>query len=232
MLQEGKTANAETIEAGAAANSGAASSLKTIISTILTGECPSSPSLAGQARRAIGGLLRTGSSTGRCNGRAMATESYLMTLHTELDAHSLDAEAVEREDRQIEVTSERLERAIEYLDGVYVYTFPGLLLVWCKFRTNPPAGFHRNVHFRTMQKIDTERILLKIGKIGRFGRFRIRAQQRAINMPEDPWTLRVCRSATLTPDAIEGRFHMVLAAAGHGRGTGRRAGPEWLNSHT
>lgn len=202
LLQDGKSTNAEIIDAGAAANSGAASNLKTIINAILTGECPSSPSLAAQAGRAIGGLLRTNPTL------AASTQTYLTNLRAELDAHSQDTEAVQREDRQIEAATETLERAIENLDGVYVYTFP--------------------TYFRTVQKIDPERILLKVGKTDRFSSLRIREQQRATNMPEDPWTLRVYRSHELTPDELEHRFHMMLDAAGHGRADGRRAGREWF----
>lgn len=204
LLQEGKTGNAEIIEAGGAANSGAASNLKTIINAILAGECPASPSLAGQAGRAIGGLLRTNSNL------SAETQRYLTALRSVLDAHSQDAEAVEREDSQIKVASENLERAIEDedLDGVYVYTFP--------------------TYFRTVQKIDPERILLKIGKTDRFSSVRIREQQRATNMPEDPWTLRVYRSPSMKPDELEARFHMILEAAGHGRAAGRRSGREWF----
>jgi len=202
LLQEGKTSNTELIEAGAAANPGAASNSKAIINAILTGECPSSPAKAAQSGRAIGGLLRTNP------GLSAATQGYLTTLRAELDEHSHDAEAVEREDRQLDVASENLERAIEDLDGVYVYTFP--------------------TYFRAVQKTDPERFLYKIGKTDRFSSVRIREQQRATNMPEDPWTLRVYRSTTLTPDELEARFHEILDAAGHGRATGRRSGREWF----
>lgn len=204
LLQEGRVSNTEIIEAGAAANSGAASHLKTVINTILTGECPVSPSLAVQAGQAIGGLLRANPDM------SAETQRYLNVLRSELDARSQDAEVVKREDRRIEVASENLERAIENeaLDGVYVYTFP--------------------TYFRTVQKIDPERILLKIGKTDRFSSVRIREQQRATNMPEDPWTLRIYRSASMKPDELEARFHMILDAAGHGRASGRRSGKEWF----
>jgi len=202
LLQEGKTGNAEIIEAGGAANSGAASNLKTIINAILTGECPTSPSLAGQAGRAIGGLLRTNSDL------STETQRYLTALRADLDAHSQDAEAVERENHQIAVASENLEREIGDLDGVYVYTFPT----------------YRNA----VQKVDPERILLKIGKTNRFSSLRIGEQQRATNMPEDPMTLRVYRSPSMTPDEIEDRFHTILEAAGHGRAPGRWSGKEWF----
>ncbi len=202
LLQEGKVTNAEIVAGGAAANSGAASNVKTIVNTILSGECPTSPSIAAQVGRAIGGLLKTHPDL------TAATYDYLTALRSELDAFSQDTEAVEREDRQIEAASEDLERSIEDLDGVYVYTFP--------------------TYFRTVQKIDPERILLKVGKTDRFNSIRIREQQRATNMPEDPWMLRVYRSPTISPEDLERKFHKMLDAAGHGRSNGRRAGKEWF----
>lgn len=202
LLQEGKTSNTELVEASAAANSGAASNSKAIINAILTGECPESPSKAGQAGRAIGGILRTNAGLG-ANAR-----QYLADLRAVLDEHSEDTEAVEREDRELEAASENLERAIEDLDGVYVYTFP--------------------TYFRTVQKTDPERFLYKVGKTDRFSSQRIKEQQRATNMPEDPLTLRVYRSATFTPDQLEDRFHAILVVAGHARSDGRRAGREWF----
>jgi len=202
LLQEGTTSNTELIDAGAVANAGAASNSKTMINAILTGDCPSSPSLTAQTGRAIGGLLRTNP------GFSEDAQRYLTALRATLDEHSQDSEAVEREDRQLDVASEVLERTIENLNGVYVYTFP--------------------TYFRTVQKTDPERFLYKVGKTDRYSSVRIREQQRATNMPEDPWTLRVYRSSTLTPDELEDCFHKLLDAAGHGRATGTRSGREWF----
>ena len=120
LMQEGVTSNAEIIEAGAAANSGAASNLKTTINAILSGECPTSPSLAAQAGRTIGGLIRD-------NNFTPEAQMYLTSFRSVLDAHSQDPEAVKREDRELELASDNLERSIEDLDGVYVYTFPTYL---------------------------------------------------------------------------------------------------------
>lgn len=202
LLQEGVTSNAKLVEARAAANSGAVSNIKAIIKAILTGECPSAPSIAGQAGRTIGGIVRTNP------GLSAGSRQYLADLRAVLDEHSQDTEAVEREDRELEAASDNLERAIADLDGVYVYTYP--------------------TYFRTVQKTDPERFLYKVGKTERFSGQRIEEQQRATNMPEDPWTLRVYRSAALTPDQLEDRFHAILEAAGHGHSLGMRSGKEWF----
>ncbi len=202
LLLEGISSNSDLINAGAAAKSGAASNTKTIINAILTGACPSSPSIAAQAGRAIGGLLR---SHGEFN---TATKDYLLSLRATLDEHAENAEAVQREDSEIGAASELLERTIESLDGVYVYTFP--------------------TYFHTVQKSDPERFLYKIGKTDHSSEGRIKEQQRSTNMPEDPWMLRVYRSSALSPIEIESRFHSILVAAGHGRAPGKRAGREWF----
>jgi len=201
LMQEGVTSNAEIIEAGAAANSGAASNLKTTINAILSGECPTSPSLAAQAGRTIGGLIRD-------NNFTPEAQMYLTSFRSVLDAHSQDPEAVKREDRELELASDNLERSIEDLDGVYVYTFP--------------------TYLRTVQKTDPERYLFKIGSTERYSSIRIKEQQRATNMPEDPLTLRVYRSSLMSPEEVESHFHSMLTAAGHSRSTGKRSGREWF----
>lgn len=160
LLQEGRASNTELIDAGAVANAGAASNSKTMINAILTGDCPSSPSLTAQTGRAIGGLLRTNP------GFSEDAQRYLTALRATLDEHSQDSEAVEREDRQLDVASEVLERTIENLNGVYVYTFP--------------------TYFRTVQKTDPERFLYKVGKTDRYSSVRIREQQRATTCQRTP----------------------------------------------
>jgi T5orf172 domain len=202
LLEEVKTSNAELVEAGAVANTGAASNLKIVINAILTGQCPTSPSLAAQAGRTIGGILRNNESLSD-NGR-----TYLLGLRSEFDDYSQNNEAVEREVRELDKASEDLERSIENLDGVYVYTYP--------------------TYLRTVQMSDPERFLFKVGKTEQFSSVRIKGQQRATNMPEDPCTQRVYRSSSMTPHEIESRFHMMLVAAGHGRSMGKRAGKEWF----
>ena len=202
LLDEGISSNLDLVNAGAAANSGAASNARAIITTILSGTCPSSPSIAAQAGRAIGGMLRTYTEF------SPETKEYLLSLRAILDEHAGNIEAVEKEDSEIGAASELLERTIESLDGVYVYTFP--------------------TYFRTVQKSDPERYLYKIGKTDHSSDGRIKEQQRSTNMPEDPWILRVYRSSELAPVEIERQFHSMLVAAGHGRAPGKRAGREWF----
>jgi T5orf172 domain len=202
LLQEGVSSNLDLVNAGAAANSGAASNTRAIIASILSGACPSSPSIAAQVGRAIGGLLRT------YGEFSPETKDYLLSLRATLDEHAESSEAVQREDTEIGAASELLERTFESLDGVYVYTFP--------------------TYFRTVQKSDPERFLYKIGKTDNSSEGRIKEQQRATNMPEDPWMLRVYRSSAISPIEIESRFHSMLVAAGHGRALGKRAGREWF----
>jgi hypothetical protein len=202
LLEVGKTSNRELVEGGAAANSGAASNTKSIIAAMLEGAIPGGPSLAAQAGRAVGGMLRSNPEF------SPGTKSYLTMLRAELDEQSSNTEAVEREDRAIDEASEILEDTIENLDGVYVYTFP--------------------TYFRTVQKTDPERFLYKIGMTDRYSKVRVREQQRATNMPEDPWILRVYRSERLTPKVLEARFHAALDAAGHGRTSGKSSGREWF----
>jgi hypothetical protein len=202
LLEEGKTSNRELVEGGAAANSGAASNTRSMVSALLEGIIPAGPSLAAAAGRTVGGLLRTNPDL------SDEARQYLTGLRAELDEHGRDSEAVEREDRELDRASEDLEQTIENLAGVYVYTFP--------------------TYFRSVQKTDPERFLFKIGMTERYSKIRIREQQRATNMPEDPWTLRVYRSAALTPTELEARFHSILDAAGHGRSSGKSAGKEWF----
>jgi hypothetical protein len=202
LLQEGISSNLDLVNAGAAANSGAASNARAIIASILSGACPSSPSIAALVGRAIGGLLRT------YGEFSPETKDYLLSLRAMLDEHAESPEAIQREDSEISAASGLLERTIESLDGVYVYTFP--------------------TYFRTVQKSDPERFLYKIGKTDHTSEGRIKEQQRATNMPEDPWMLRVYRSSALSPIEIESRFHSMLVAAGHGRAPGKRAGREWF----
>jgi hypothetical protein len=202
LLAEGKSTNRELVEGGAAANSGAASNTKTIIAAMLEGAVPGGPSLAAQAGRAIGGMLRANPEL------SPETKEHLASSRNELDEHSRDPAAVAAEDRHLNQASEKLEDTIENLDGVYVYTFP--------------------TYFRTVQKTDPERFLYKIGMTDRYSKLRIREQQRATNMPEDPLILRVYRSSRFTPRELEARFHALLDAAGHDRSSGKSAGREWF----
>ena len=202
LREQGLFTNREIVAAGAAAGDGAAGNLRACIRAIVEDYVPGGPSVAVQAGRAIGGLLRDNP------GLSSAAKSYLSDLREELDSVSRSDEAVELEDAQIAQSVGDLERAVENQSGVYVYTFP--------------------TYFRNPKKSDPDRFLYKIGKTDRFVSERIREQQRQTGLPEDPWTLRVYRSAEHTPAEIERIFHELLVAAGHSRATGQYAGREWF----
>jgi hypothetical protein len=111
LLQEGISSNLDLVNAGVAANSGAASNARAIITSILSGACPSSPSIAAQAGRAIGGMHCTHSEF------SPETKEHLRSLRAILDENAENIEAVQKEDSEIRAASELLERTIESLDG-------------------------------------------------------------------------------------------------------------------
>lgn len=202
LALEGKTTTTEIVDAGAAANTSAASNIKIIIDTILTADIPNSPSRCAQVGRAIGGILKTSPNMGT------NTRIHLEGLRSALDNRSENPDEISKENTEMNSASDKLERSVEELDGVYVYTYP--------------------TYFRTVQKADPERYLYKVGKTTRANGLRIKEQQRGTNVPEDPWTLRIYRSDTLAPEEIEALFHKVLVAAGHVRSSGRYSGAEWF----
>jgi hypothetical protein len=106
LLEEGKTSNRELVDGGAAANSGAASNTRSMVGALLEGTIPAGPSLAAAAGRTVGGLLRTNPEF------SDEARRYLTELRAELDEHGRDAEAVEREDRELDKASENLELTI------------------------------------------------------------------------------------------------------------------------
>jgi hypothetical protein len=178
LQRRGITDTAALIAAAAGANAGAASNLKAIITAIFTGSCPSSPSIAGPAARAVGGLMRTNPDLD------VETCDYLTALRFEPDARSQDRTAIEREDRQLEIASVDLGRTLDEYDGLYGYSYA--------------------TYLRTVQKTDPERFLIKIGCTDRTAGVRIRDQPRATAMPEDPLLLRnhgtIRTRGTLSPD--------------------------------
>ena len=202
LREEGVTSNRDLVEQGAAANDGVAANLRASIRAIVDDYVPTGPSVALQAGRTIGGLLRDNP------GLSAEAKSYLSDLRERLDSVSQSDEAVQAEDAQIATSAEGLERSVEGQPGVYVYTLP--------------------TYYRTPKKTDPERFLYKIGKTDRFVGARIREQQRATGLPEDPWLLRVYRSDAHSPAEMERVFHQLLVAGGHSRGTGRYSGLEWF----
>jgi hypothetical protein len=201
LLEEGKITNRELVEGGAAANQGAASNLRVTIMAVLDGVLPKGPSVAAQSRRSVGGILRDNP------GLSSAACEHLERLRDSLEAIATDSKAIEEEDKNLELASKELEKSLEALPGVYVYTLP---------------SFHR-----TVQKTDPERFWFKVGKTDRVAGVRIGEQMRATGLPEDPWIARVFRHASKTPKELETEFHRLLEAAGHNRAAGKHSGRDW-----
>ncbi len=201
LLEEGKVTNRELAEGGGAANPGAAANLRVTVKAVLDGVLPKGPTVAAQARRSIGGLLRDNPELSPL-GRA-----HLEDLRNKLEAIANDAEAIERESLDLERASISLESSLEKLPGVYVFTLPSF--------------------YRTVQKTDPDRYWLKIGKSDRAAGIRIGEQMRATGLPEDPWIARVYRHPVFDPKQLESHFHRLLTAAGHSRASGKHSGRDW-----
>jgi hypothetical protein len=200
-MQQGATSNRELIDAGVAANHGAASNLRITLRTILEGRLPKAPSVAGQISRSIGGLLRDNPDF------SAPTTRYLVELRSQLTAIATNNEAIEQEEADLERASEHLERSLAELAGVYVYTLPSFL--------------------RSPVKVDPDRHWFKVGMTERVAGIRINEQMRATGLPEDPWLARVYTHEHFTPVQVESKLHDLLEAAGHAQATGRHAGREW-----
>lgn len=202
LLEEGKTTNRELVEGGAAANQGAAANLRVTVNAILNGVMPNAPTVAAQSRRSIGGILR--------HNPVLSQDAcgYLESLRIELEQISDNETAVSKEEAELERASEKLEKSVENLPGVYVYTLP--------------------TFYRTTQKTDPDRYWFKVGKTDRPTRVRLGEHQRATGLPEDSWLLRVYRLEAMTPHELEQEFHKMLKAAGHARATGKYSGHEWF----
>jgi hypothetical protein len=201
LLAEGVSSSRELVERGAAANTGAASNLLVVIRTITDGVLPKSPSRAAQARRSIGGILRDNPNL------SDDARGHLENLREKLEVIATDSQAIELEDKSLERASIELEKSLEKLPGVYVFTLPSF--------------------YRTVQKTDPDRYWFKVGKTDRAAGVRIGEQMRATGLPEDPWIARVYRHETRTPREVESEFHNLLAAAGHVRAAGKHSGREW-----
>ena len=201
LLESGKVTNRELVDGGGAANQGAAANLRVTVKAVLDGALPSGPSVAAQARRSIGGLIRDN------RGLSEAARVHLEGLRTKLEAIATDSAAIELEDRDLAVLSKDLERALEKMAGVYVFTLPSF--------------------YRAVQKTDPERFWFKIGKTDRSAGMRVREIMKT-GLPEDPVILRVYSHPTRTPMEIETEFHKLLISAGHYRAVGDQTGRDWF----
>jgi len=201
LLEGGAVSNRDLVEGGAAANQGAAANLRVTVKAVLDGLIPAAPSVAAQSGRSIGGLLKDNPNL------SPAARMHLERLRGELDAIATNTKAIEAEDKDLERQSKVLEKSLENLPGVYVYTLPSFL--------------------RVVQKADPERFWFKVGMTERVAGVRIGEQMRATGLPEDPVIARVYRHAVRSPREIEADFRRLLEAAGHSRAPGRHAGVEW-----
>lgn len=205
LLSEGKKTNRELADAGGAANPSAAANLRVTVQAVLDGVMPRAPSVAVQSRGSIRGLLRDNpqlSDTAR---------NYLEDLRSQLEAIATDADAIEREDADLERATKRLEQRLAQMPGVYVYTLPSFL--------------------RAVQKTDPERFWFKVGKTDRVAGVRVGELGRATGLPEDPLIARVYWHDQRTPKELESAFHLLLEAAGHGRSSGLHAGRDWFTTN-
>jgi hypothetical protein len=201
LLEEGKVTNRELAEGGGAANPGAAANLRVTVKAVLDGVLPKGPTVAAQARRSIGGLLRDNPDL------SSDAREHLENIRMSLEEIANNSEAIEREAHYFEEASQILQNSLEQSPGVYVFTLPSFM--------------------RTVQMTDPDRFWFKTGKTDRVAGVRIREIMKITGLPEDPWCARVYRHKSLTPKDLESIFHELLKAAGHSRALGKHAGRDW-----
>lgn len=203
QLEAGVTDPKEIVAAGAAKNTGAVSNLRQSLASILDRAIPESASISRQAASAIGWFLEAEISD--------TTRAYLVELRQELTTKAQSPDALGRDAAAVAEADRVLTTRAEELSGVYVYSF---------------------LHYIQYPNDEAGRCWLKVGSTNKGAWKRVTSQARQTSMPEDPKLLRIYHSATLTPEEIETRFHLVLDAAGHERSAARhtKAGIEWFST--
>lgn len=203
QLEAGVTDAKDIVAAGAAKNTGAVSNLRKNLAAILDGVIPESAHSARASASAIGWFLEAELSD--------ATRSYLIELRQKLAAKAQSPDALGRDAASVAEADRVLAGRAEELSGVYVYSF---------------------LHYIQYPNDEAGRCWLKVGSTNKGAWKRVTSQARQTSMPEDPKLLRIYHSATLTPEEIETRFHLVLDAAGHERSAARhtKAGIEWFST--
>ena len=202
LMLDGLEKASDIVEHGSASNVGVVSNDKATIRAVLEAEIPKSPTRSKGSGRFVGGLLRANPDL------SSATREYLVNIRDELDAFALDESAQNLEDKGLEKASEELEKTIESIGGVYVYTFATYL-------KNPI-------------KSDPERFWFKVGRTEQIVEMRIANQTRQTAMPEDPWILRVYQSEIFSTTELESKIHKMLVSAGHNRTEAKHGGREWF----
>jgi hypothetical protein len=205
LMEEGVTSPTEISKRGGGANAGAASNNKKVVTTILEGLIPESPSIAKQSASAISSLLKQNSDI------SVTTKEYLEKLKTALILKSSDPVALAKDNEELIENSEKLSKEFENIDrAIYVYSFPTYLM----------AGLPS----------DPEITWLKVGSTSKGVWKRIVEQTRQTSMPEDPILLRIYFKTDMDVNAIESKFHEVLTNVRHERASAKftKSGTEWF----
>lgn len=205
LMKAGIVSAKDLVANKAAANTGAVSNNKAIITSILNGTVPKGASIAKKTSRVVKRLLSSGFTISE------QTEAYLKNLHADLERRSEAIEAVEHDQANLVKQSEILsEQASQLKNAIYVYSFPTYL------------------HFGTIE--DPELRWLKLGSTKNAVWQRILDQNRQTSMPEDPVLLRIYHSEGMDVSEIERKFHTTLEKVGHERSsaTRTRSGTEWF----
>lgn len=205
LMKEGVISAKDLVASKAAANTGAVSNNKAIISSILNGTVPKGASIAKKTSRVVKRLL--------ANGFPLSDETgnYLRSLIADLEKRSEAIEAVEHDQANLVKQSEILSEQVSHLkNAIYVYSFPTYL------------------HYGTIEDPDLK--WLKLGSTKNAVWQRILDQNRQTSMPEDPVLLRIYHSDGMDLSSIERKFHTTLEKVGHERSsaTRTRAGTEWF----
>lgn len=201
-IEQGRTELKDIVEAGAAANTGAAANLIVNIRAIRNGEIPTdAPSRARLALGAARSFLKQ-----HGDRLSQATRNHLNAVVEQLLDVVADPTAQAREEAELQGKGDELEDTLVGQGGVYVYTFPH--------------------YFRFPTVEGTNRTLLKVGMTTKDASERVRQQARLTGVPEDPLLLRVYQHPTRDPRDIEKAFHLLLNAADHSRGDTKTGGKE------
>ena len=182
------------------ANPGVVANRRVIVFALLNGVVPTSASVARQAARTVGTLLKATSDP--------AVSSHLTEVLGALEARANDALAVQKEDTQLQLDSAELELKLKQASGVYVYTYPH--------------------YWKYPYEAASDRRLLKVGRTSNMAWRRVLTQARQTGMPEYPLLLRVYEADN--PERVERQFHLLLDAAEHLRSSGTAVGKEWFVS--
>ena len=202
QLEIGVTDTSSMVENQAGANAGAVDNNRFVIEAILNGKATNGPSRARGVVRGASRLMKDNP------GMSAATRSHLEMVREAYLEVAEDKTALKLVEQQAQAQSAELEKELETLGGVYVYTLP-------MYAAHPVAE-------------SPERYWLKVGKTNGIAHKRVKDQHRLTGLPEDPWLMRVYRHAEHPPGDLERTLHRLLIAAGHYRSSAVKGGTEWF----